>query len=107
MFYDNKVDVKKEVIYYDVWVTYFGFSLHIVVPKKPLREGKGYMGVSKLYIATDEDGSIHVGGNSPCICTNYDHKFWSGFNGFSKKLGHTGGCLPVCWKDSLVEYKLY
>ena len=101
MFHDNKIEsIAKETITittYDVWVSYFGMSLYIKVTSHLLSS-------DKIYVAANEDGDVHVGGNSPCILAG--HNFWSGFNGFCNKLGSTGDCLPVCWKDSLVEYKL-
>lgn len=105
MFYDNKVEIKKEILYYDVWVTYFGMNLHVVVPKELLREGKSYMDHSKFYIAMDRDGEVYAYYKAPTIeGDGYDatHAFHT-----NKPLADVGkGGLPVWWKDSLVEYKL-
>lgn len=106
MIYDNKVDKKLEVLYYEVWVTYFGMNLYIVVPKKPLRKGKGYIASSKLYVATDRDGEVYTYYKAPAIESDgFDatHAFST-----NKPLADVGvGGLPVCWEDSLVEYVLY
>lgn len=105
MFYDNTVDRKKEILYYDVWVTYFGMNLHIVVPKKPLREGRGYMDQSKLYVATDSDGEVYAYYKAPAIeGAGYDATYSFHTNKPLEAVGEGG--LPVCWRDSLVEYKL-
>ncbi len=105
MFYDNKVDVLKEVLFYDIWVTYFGMSLHVVVPKKPLREGEHFIDNSKLFIATDRDGEVYAYFKAPDIEGNgFDASYSFTHTKPLEELGEGG--LPVYWKDSLVEYTI-
>jgi hypothetical protein len=81
-----------------IWITYLGSNLHIEVQSDQVS--------GTIYVTTDANGTISVGGNKPVICKNYGHKFWTGFNGFCIRAG-TAKTVPTdYWEDSLVEYKL-
>lgn len=97
MFYDNKIEVVVELTTerLDVWVTYWGMHLRIEEKRKRL------VGNS-FYIATDKDGYVAVFDRAPT--TDADSYIMTG--NFRGEITQVGKTLPVCWKDSLVEYKL-
>ena len=97
MLHNNKVDeCKDNNLMYDVWVTYWGMHLFLDLPKHHIEGGK-------FYIATDKDGEIYVY-SKPVSLLACSHE--ANEAAYVFKLGESGDCLPVCWKDSLVEYKL-